>query len=151
MEASKTYSVSATESSMPSITPSFVTSMTPPTFRNIDTTVSENPEYLLGKWAFSETSCTFPYVAIVYFVTIKEDGTFTRGNVTEVWPNDNKRYAKPDFGEKQGEWELVGNEITLLVGPDVYVGKLDGATISGLITSTERFSTPECLYAIFNE
>ena len=79
----------------------------------------------IGKWTIIENSyCTAnAYFYFFYLVDIKNDGTFTRGQVTEVL---NGKTTVSNGSDNQGTGALVGDEITLLFRDKKLVGKLDG-------------------------
>ncbi|MBI5354819.1 MAG: protein kinase [Chloroflexi bacterium] len=82
----------------------------------------------LGEWVFwTNYRCTGPYasdaLSIIFTVNFRADGTYTRGNETDLW-KDGKIETGP--GETQGSWTVVGDKVTLLMYGDYrYVGKIN--------------------------
>ena len=111
----------------------------------------------LGEWTFwvdpwcSHHTASYQYFEI-YVVNIKENGTFTRGKITRLYTDGHSELT--DNGEAQGQWTVVGDEVTLVISTiSKHVAKLDENSMKqGRVHSFrngEWVIRPRCWSAVF--
>lgn len=107
-----------------------------------------------GEWVFSEDWCTtdnqYRY-SLVYKVSIRDDGTFTRGAAAQVF-QDGSSVSAPafDYTNSYGSWFSDGNQITLFVGDYKYTGEVEVDKISNGKIFSNAGSNVKCWSAKYS-